>query len=88
MSIACPSPIDILKPWNQRTYYQSTVTSIVYEGHEQFPTGVFELAEPTAVDRMRALDWILLAQDVLPDATPLTAEERSSINEFFRSYFK
>jgi len=31
--------------------------------------------------------WIVLAKEILPDATPLTPEERSSINEFFLSHF-
>lgn len=34
------------------------------------------------------LDWMRLAKDILPNATPLTPEERVSINEFFWSHFK
>jgi hypothetical protein len=29
------------------------------------------------------LDWMRLAKETLPNATPLTPEERVSINEFF-----
>jgi len=35
-----------------------------------------------------ALDWVMLAKEVLPSATPLTPEERISINEYFWSHFK
>ena len=34
------------------------------------------------------LDLIRLAKETLPNATPLTPEERASINEFFWSNFK
>ena len=35
-----------------------------------------------------ALDWMMLARDILPKATPLRPEERASINEFFWSHFR
>jgi len=35
-----------------------------------------------------ALGLMRLAKETLPDATPLTPEERVSINEFFWSHFK
>jgi hypothetical protein len=35
-----------------------------------------------------ALDWMMLAKEALPNATPLTSDERVSINEFFWSHFK
>lgn len=35
-----------------------------------------------------ALDWVMLAKEGLPNATPLTPEERSSINEYFWSQFE
>ena len=35
-----------------------------------------------------ALDWMMLAKEALPKATPLTPEERDSINEFFWSNFQ
>jgi hypothetical protein len=34
------------------------------------------------------LDLMRLAKETLPDAAPLTPEERASINEFFWSHFK
>jgi hypothetical protein len=34
------------------------------------------------------LDLMRLAKETLPNATPLTPEERGSINEFFWSHFK
>ena len=34
------------------------------------------------------LDLMRLAKEALPNATPLTPEERVSINEFFWSHFK
>jgi hypothetical protein len=34
------------------------------------------------------LDWMRLAKETLTNATPLTPEERVSINEFFWSHFK
>ncbi len=35
-----------------------------------------------------AFDWMKLAEESLSNATPLTPEERVSINEFFWSNFK
>jgi len=35
-----------------------------------------------------ALDWVRLSKETLPNATPLTPEERISINEFFWFHFK
>jgi hypothetical protein len=35
-----------------------------------------------------SLDLMRLAKETLPNATPLTPEERVSINEFFWSHFK
>lgn len=34
-----------------------------------------------------ALDWLSLSHEALPDAQPMTADERSSINDFFWSHF-
>ena len=34
-----------------------------------------------------ALDWLSLSREVLPEAHPMTADERTSINEFFWSHF-
>jgi hypothetical protein len=40
------------------------------------------------VDQSISLDLMRLAKYTLPNATPLTPEERVSINEFFWSHFK
>lgn len=37
---------------------------------------------------MKALDWIMLAKEVLPNASPLTPEEKVSLNAFFWSHFE
>jgi hypothetical protein len=39
-------------------------------------------------DQGTARDFMRLAKETLPNATPLTPEERVSINEFFWSHFK
>jgi hypothetical protein len=36
-----------------------------------------------AANQSTPLDWIRLANETLPNATPLTPAERVSINEFF-----
>ncbi len=51
-------------------------------------------AQPEIIDGRRLpnqstpFDWMWLAKETLPNATPLTPEERFSINEFFWSHFK
>jgi hypothetical protein len=73
---------------NGSGYRQSTVTSVVYEGCEILPLKASELEALSIESHSAALDWILLAKEALPNITPLTPEERSSINEFFWSHFK
>jgi hypothetical protein len=73
---------------NGSGYRQSTATSVVYEGCEILPLTASELEGLLIESHGVALDWVLLAKEALPNVTPLTPEERSSINEFFWSQFK
>lgn len=73
---------------NGSGYVQSTATSVVYEGSESLPLEAIELEALTFENHTAALDWMLLAKEALPNTTPLTSDERSSINEFFWSHFK
>ena len=43
---------------------------------------------PRFANQSTALDLMRLAKEALPNATPLTPEERGSIHEFFWSHFK
>jgi hypothetical protein len=69
-------------------YRQTTVMSVIYEGRESMPLEATELEEVSFPSETAALDWIALGKETLPHATPLTPEERVSINEFFWSHFK
>jgi hypothetical protein len=62
-----------------------TAVSIVIDGSGHQPTATFAAAEDAF--GYSAFDWLDLAKAVLPDAEPLTPDERSSINEFFWSHF-
>jgi len=73
---------------NGSGYRQSTATSVVYEGREILPLKASELEALSIESHSAVLDWMLLAKEVLPNVTPLTSEERSSVNEFFWSHFK
>jgi hypothetical protein len=73
---------------NGSGYRQSTATSVVYEGCEILPLKASELEALSIESHTAALDWISLAKEALPNVTPLTSEERSSINEFFWAHFK
>jgi hypothetical protein len=43
---------------------------------------------PRSANQSIALDWMRLVKQTLPNAMPLTREERVSINKFFWSHFK
>jgi hypothetical protein len=65
-----------------------TATTIELGGVEQLPTATFEVEDRLEPSHRVALDWLAFTKEVLPNARPLTPEERSSINEFFWSHFK
>ena len=66
----------------------NTAVSVVVQATEQQPTATFEVTESVESSHRDALNWLALSQVVLPNAQPLTPEERSSINEFFWSHFE
>lgn len=70
----------------ENTFQPPTAVSILVKTTEQQPTAIFK-ALPIDSSYLSALDWLELSKAVLPDAQPLTAEERFSINEFFWSHF-
>ena len=77
-----------LAPYSQAKRFEAgTAASIKTESREGQPTMTFavEVAKPSPHET--ALDWLSLSREVLPDARPMTADERSSINEFFWSHF-
>jgi len=67
------------------TFTAPTAVSILIDGSSQQPTAMFAAVESDSIHA--ALDWLDLSKHVLPDAKPLTADERLSINEFFWSHF-
>lgn len=73
---------------NGSGYRQSTAISVVYEGRESLPLKAMDLNALSIESHSAALDWMLLAKETLPNVTPLTSEERGSINEFFWSHFR
>jgi hypothetical protein len=81
---AWPLLFNDAKCGNGGGYRQTTVVSFIYEGRESVPVEATELKELSLLpSQSAALDWMLLAKEGLPNATPLTPEERVSINEFF-----
>ena len=64
-----------------------TAASIRTESREQQPTMTFAVDAESYAPHENALDWLSLSREALPDARPMTADERSSINEFFLSHF-
>ena len=73
---------------NGSGYRQSTAMSVVYEGREVLPLKASELEALSIESHSAALDWMLLAKEALPNVSPLSSEERSSIDDFFWSHFK
>jgi hypothetical protein len=68
------------------TLDNTTSVSLVMKGYEHRPTAVFNAQQSNSTTR--ALEWLEFAKSALPNALPLTAEERGSINTFFWSQFK
>ncbi len=68
------------------TLDSSTAMSIVMKGCESRPTAMFNAQRPNSATL--ALDWLEFGTAALPNAQPLTAEERASINDFFWSQFQ
>ena len=88
VTLAWPLLINAANFGNGQGYRQTTVTSVIYEGRESLPLQATELKELSPPIQSAALDWMMLAKETLPNASPLTPEERVSINEFFWSHFK
>ena len=88
VTLAWPLLFNGAKFGNGGGYRQTTVVSVIYEGRESVPLEATELKELSFPSQSAALDWMSLAKETLPNATPLTPEERVSINEFFWSHFK
>lgn len=88
VTLALPLLINVANFGNGHGYRQTTATSIVYAGQRSLPLGATELDELSLPVQSAALEWMMLAKETLPNATPLTPDERVSINEFFWSHFK
>lgn len=72
----------------ERSYRQTTAASVVYQGQQETPTGVFELPQAIDLSHHDSLDWMSLSRAVLRESVALTAEERASVNDFFWSHFE
>jgi hypothetical protein len=88
VTLAWPLLFNDAQSGNGGGYRRTTVVSFIYEGRESVPVEATELKELCLPSESGALDWMLLAKEGLPNATPLTPEERVSINDFFWSHFK
>jgi hypothetical protein len=69
-------------------YRPPTSVTICYEHRTNLPLEVFAPIPESHNDANSALDWLALGKEVLPNTRPLSAEERSSVNEFFLSHFQ
>ena len=92
MNLAIPTlaiPLYVgLAPYSQAKRFEAgTAASIRTESREEQPTMTFAVDVATGSTHESALDWLALSREVLPDAGPMTANERSSINDFFWSHF-
>lgn len=92
MNLAIPSTaISLcvsLSPYGQAKRFEpGTAASIRIESREEQPTMTFAVEAAKPSPHETALDWLALSREVLPDAQPMTADERSSINDFFWSHF-
>ncbi len=83
-----PATLKIPLPPYQRSFEQTTVICTTYVVDERLPVETFQFKRAGDTSLLSGLDWMLLAKTVLPDANPLTAEERLAINEFFWSHFE
>ena len=88
VTLAWPLLVNPATFGNGQGYRQTTVTSVVYTGIESLPKEATELEALSFPTQNAALDWMMLAKEALPGASPLTPDERASINEFFWSHFK
>ena len=61
--------------------------SLMYEVRQQVPTSVLDFSMEVEPQHSSALDWVSLGREVLPNSSPLTVEERASVNAFFWSHF-
>ena len=77
-----------LAPYSQAKRFEAgTASSIKIESREDQPTMTFAVGAEKSSPHETALDWLSLSREVLPDAQPMTDDERSSINDFFWSHF-
>lgn len=88
LAVTCVPLYASLASYGQAKRFEvGTAASIKIESHELQPTMTFAVGAEKISSHEAALDWMSLSSEVLPDARPMTADERSSINEFFWSHF-
>ncbi len=86
--VTCVPLYASLAPYGQAKRFEAgTAASIKIESREEQPTMTFAVEAAKTSPHESALDWLSLSQEVLPEARPMTADERSSINDFFWSHF-
>jgi hypothetical protein len=66
----------------------TTAVSLVYEHRAHTPIAAFSSLNAANSQHTDALEWLTLGSAAIPEAKPLTSEERASINEFFWSHFQ
>lgn len=70
-----------------RVYVMGTATTLGYTVDATTPIQSNIESRIFEERQNQALDWIALAEEALPEARPMTSEERKSINAFFFSHF-
>ena len=63
-----------------------TAVSLFLEACEHRSTAVFNAQQTNSA--ATALAWLAFAADALPNAQPLSCEERASVSAFFWSHFQ
>jgi hypothetical protein len=88
LAVTCVPFYASLTPYGQAMRFEvGTAASIKIESRELQPTMTFAVSAEKISSHETTLDWMSLSSEVLPDARPMTPDERSSINEFFWSHF-
>lgn len=67
----------------------TNAVSVEFTTQERYPVQAISIVAPADEKGMieDSMEWLALGQAVIPDARPMTPEERSAVNEFFWSQF-
>ena len=70
------------------SYSPATAISLVYVREARLPVEMFDIGATQTSRHVNSLDWISLSRTAMPNARPMTTEERQSVNRFFWSHFE